>query len=97
MTKHTPAPWKVVGVPVTDKNGKRHPDSMRKVVTSSGGSVMCNGSNKFANAHLIAAAPELLEALNRARYELVTEKFYPETAPVIQVIDAAIAKARGEA
>lgn len=60
-----------------------------------------------ANAHLIAAAPELYEALSAARQQLITlggevveegGKIVsdPIQAAVLAVIDAALARARGE-
>lgn len=49
-----------------------------------------------ANAHLIAAAPELLEALEHAAFHL--ERLgYEEEEPGMTKIRAAIAKARGGA
>jgi hypothetical protein len=49
-----------------------------------------------ANARLIAAAPELLEALKMARLLMVEIDGYEPTGSSIRVIDSAIAKATGE-
>lgn len=87
QTQHTPAPWTITKCPCGDASCKHYNVNSW---FNQGGMV------EIADARLIAAAPELLEALGRARYELVTEKLYPDTAPVIQTIDAAIAKARGQ-
>lgn len=51
-TKHTPGPWRVT----------RHNSKLIKV--ESNNRVICDGfSNEVANASLIAASPDLLEAL----------------------------------
>lgn len=47
-----------------------------------------------ANARLIAAAPELLEALEYVRTML--NETHPENRDLIKTLDAALAKARGE-
>jgi hypothetical protein len=52
-TQHTPGPWELRGPRlVTDKNG---------VIIAE--NISSNEGTSEANAHLIAAAPELLEAL----------------------------------
>jgi hypothetical protein len=65
-----------------------------------------NGTDPWAaNAHLIAAAPSLYEALKAARFYVnecrfsgaLTEKGHSECAEVLANLDAALAKARGEA
>lgn len=50
--------------------------------------------NKKANAHLIAAAPELYESLEDV-LGLITPEF--EQSPMVSFAKAALAKARGEA
>lgn len=56
------------------------------------------GPVAMANAHLIAAAPELLEALQLAEKAMVDGRniTYPEWYGVINMARAAIAKALGE-
>jgi len=94
-TKHTPGPWEVV-----------------KIKTSTGNYVYRKGSSvdhvatcgNPANAHLIAAAPELLEALKEAQKALLICKpimaHYAEPqaayAKVAQKIEQVIAKAEGK-
>lgn len=86
---HTPGPWTAEaereGGPVTYVHAKAH------------GIADCNAGypNDEANARLIAAAPELYEALRALRSALssgveVTQKVIPQ-------VDAALAKARGDA
>lgn len=67
-TKHTPAPWTVTGNEIRVLNGV--PMLLATVNNSEGAKI--NGYNAEANAKLIAAAPELLEALKLA-YDLLEE------------------------
>ena len=84
MTKHTPGPW------VKDMNEVYGPENL-PVADCNGRTVQeCN-----ANARLIAASPDLLEALEG----LVLEKDYPGMSEperqLHQAARAAIAKATG--
>ena len=88
-TKHTPGPWAAALTPA----GKS------KVVDANGFSVaLCQHgaySQQTYDAHLIAAAPDMLEALEAALAYLVmagTDHAEPTRAS----IRAAIKKARGE-
>jgi hypothetical protein len=91
-TKHTPGPWKVVPHGVEPEN----PDGCEFDVT-----VDTRSPVGMANARLIAAAPELLEALEAAVFALepngtpVTEaeKYRAKAATAAR---AALAKAKGE-
>lgn len=97
--RHTPGPWIAVGWQVE--------------ILSAGAPDICNTNpetfgqhgrsyeERCANANLIAAAPELLEALKDARRKLAwfTDS-YPQDIVVsesefFEPIDAAIAKAEG--
>lgn len=81
MNKHTPAPWHVAnGVQIRSER-----DQIAKVW------MMRHGEGK-ANAHLIAAAPDLLAALEVAADALEMAEFFEKAAQA----RAAIAKARGE-
>jgi len=112
MSKHTAGPWKA-SVAFFGPSGNGVP----KVSHGDTSSVMCflnlsgaYGGNKGieranADARLIAAAPELLEALEDvlsayrdARTALANHKFIGghEETPIMQRARAAIAKARGQ-
>jgi hypothetical protein len=90
MNKHTPGPWEPVlqmdaypGIPIS--------------IRSSHGNVLVAATQHEGDAFLIAAAPELLDALRLARQELAglprSLGYYFTHIPKI---DAAIAKASGE-
>lgn len=84
--KHTAEPWTTNGSIVRTVDGNNMTD--RKIATVHGG---FGEAEKIANARLIAAAPELLEAL-----KIVRKKSYLPTH-CAAIIDAAIAKAEGGA
>lgn len=79
-TKHTPGPWSwEEGQPqiVAEWNGKSH--VIASVAESRLGwheDRVCEGREKGANARLIAAAPELLDAVGFARAALEALKGY---------------------
>lgn len=56
------------------------------------------GDTRNANAHLIAASPDLYEALETVRFQCVRELEHGAVhiEEAIRVIDAALKKARGE-
>lgn len=65
MSEYTKGPWHVGGqhkCTVYDKYGQRVADAFEGVMTTQRTDAGCR-----ANAHLIAAAPELLEALHEGR------------------------------
>jgi hypothetical protein len=88
MSKHTPGPWQV------EKESGSHSITNR----SFEGDEWCiaevykETDMAMANANLIAAAPDLLEALIDVRRALEMANFTGELA----VVDAAIARAKGE-
>ena len=90
MSKHTKGPWGVG----TESNGvsPRHV----QILNDDGYIATVNYTNSInetnANARLIAAAPELLEALIDCRRTLEIANFTQE----LVVVSAAIAKAKGE-
>jgi len=102
MNKHTPGPWSYRKVPRKQEweiNTKRCPNSGHESWTGMSVVFGCDDYPKMgksvgeANARLIAAAPELLEALEEAVCALeVCGKDYRAT----EIARAAIAKATGE-
>jgi hypothetical protein len=92
--KYTPGPWKFL-----DAFGRVETDS--EIVAYIAGGVRPTRDIAIANGNLIAAAPELLEALATARFAIqvaldggsVSEKNVRST---LDQIDAAIRKAKGE-
>lgn len=103
--EHTPGPW-TLGRTVSGKQWVYGPDGTRVGKAASGR----RESERDANAHLIAAAPELLEALRTAKRVLfeawsasqaATTQGLPPSAFVLDrgawdAIEAAIAKAEGD-
>jgi len=89
---HTPGPWRVIA--------QRHTEDIW--TDESHGSVKvaeCAGMDKSANARLMAAAPDLLEALREL--ELRTSQFIDGTlvtfpAALLPQVRATIAHATGE-
>ena len=100
MSKHTPGPWKLIG----------QTDSGVSWVCPADSEELCDGfatvwSNGKANARLIASAPDLLEALQRAVACGIVPTTsvldggaasYSEQVRTADAIRAAIAKATGE-
>lgn len=96
--KHTPGPWRIVGV-----DGAIYADNGIDVGLVHGVNREADESEDHemhANACLIAAAPELLEACEQAEYWLQCEA--ESAAPgeivptdILRVLRAAIAKAEG--
>ena len=90
MSKHNSGPWKITH---TALNGYRVSDS-----TGWGVAVVLKDANDKANAHLIAAAPRMLEALELAD-ELIDQLIIDNTdnyAEERAKIRATIAAAKGE-
>ena len=84
-TTHTPGPWQfqiVAGVPTVHK-------ALEPIATTFGNSVV-----REANAHLIAAAPDLLAAL-KDLLSLAEEYLRPPFPWSADAARAAIAKAEG--
>jgi hypothetical protein len=88
MSKHTPGPWQVY---------------RRSIVTASDKSIVAeivvNGdqSETKSNAYLIAAAPNMLEALKQAKTAMLKTGPRPNTDDeIMHLLDAAIAKAEGK-
>lgn len=90
MSKHTPGPW-IIGF--DDGSGESYITANQVVVVRGGedGWGVMNGVENPADARLIAAAPDLLEALER----IVACDPYKQSSAAI-IAREAIAKARGE-
>jgi len=90
MSNHTPGPWTVIEK-IRPLNGEKY-----YCVVSDSGLVLDNISAE-ANAHLIAAAPEMLEALK----SISNTTYYDEygvcvsTMDIPKLVEALITKAEG--
>lgn len=101
-TKHTPGPWKMVRPDITGatvESAAAHGVTIAWCGTNGaygvGGSHTIGKAEATANAHLIAAAPELLEALTRLR-DCYSVSHSPATRQSCwEQAHAAIAKATG--
>lgn len=93
-TKHTPGPWKTTGI-IEDDNDNM---GMERLVDSNH-NLICY--SEVENAALIAAAPEMLEALENAMLVLVSVSDLETgtSGPIYKAmrqIELAIEKAKGE-
>lgn len=95
MSKHTPAPWSIDKTTLTAINSGEKHVAMVNFYNSPNGANSVVGEEHEANTHLIAAAPDLMEALKL----LYAHLFGPTTSMPRHEIDdlcvAAIAKAEG--
>lgn len=93
--KHTPGPWRTTpnGVVTSDSCQISHVGE-----TSRPADMVCNFERWDADARLIAAAPDMLHALNLAlEYWQDRQQRYKNRSPAwVQEARAAIAKALGE-
>ena len=84
---HTPGPWSSFGIYVTTEAG----DTLARAEYSH-----CSLPEARANARVMAAAPDLLEALKALRDGAYGNPSMPEeNARIDAMADAAIAKAEG--
>lgn len=92
--KHTPGPWFITGS-MTKYVEARIPGRMIQEVAACGPTAADDGygEQQMANAHLIAAAPDLLEALD-LMVSTHEEGGWPTAT--ITIARAAIRKAKGE-
>lgn len=94
MNKHTPGPWEVFGDwGIKDQKGRIIASFEPLKSDDQNG----NSNESFANASLIASAPNLLEALEKMidwydKHQLRNEPAFP----FYSISRTAIAKARGE-
>lgn len=88
MSKHTPGPWKADGDRIfSDRQRTEYKSSTTIAVTWD------YTAESLANAHLIAAAPEMLEALERISAAFIDSK---ELKAAYDHANAVIKKAKGE-
>ena len=107
---HTPGPWVVAGDSIHDRETKYESDGARtgdtacRIATTE---IMARQGEQEANARLIAAAPDMLEALGIVLslmdessgvvgYHLNGEVATWEELGIREEVEAAIRKARGE-
>lgn len=92
--KHTPGPWRACGDSV--KAGSRF--NVCPCVTAGGSAkgMIDEREVTYANARLIAAAPDLLAALRAAKVRLQFAERHIDCADELATASAAIAKATGE-
>ena len=88
MSKHTKGPWKAVRTVAPKGWVIGREDGLYDIAIVRDGSAL---EDNQANARLIAAAPDLLEALEDVRHNVDSDE--PE---MWHRVNAAIAKARGE-
>jgi len=89
MSKHTAGPWKL-----RESRTVLHRAVCFDVYKASG-KYVAEVSSK-ANANLIAAAPDMFEALSELRKQIALEPMVGDWAGKLLIIEAALAKARGE-
>jgi hypothetical protein len=93
-TKHTQGPWH------TGKNGQPLDEFGNAILPARADLSYKNGVAREANARLIAAAPDLLEALEEIAAQIETIYVNNPTRELFDVLEqarVAINKARGEA
>ena len=90
MSKHTPGPWRYMA------GTHSHYDSEGKAIARVYGPRGIDCSRRDANARLIAAAPDLLEALKGMLSRTDGQAIYNFMEPQREAARAAIAKATGE-
>jgi len=96
MSKHTPGPWVIrtaatyrSQVEAIDPKGRA--DVVARITTPRKGAEASD-----ANAHLIAAAPDMLEALEAAIAWNDSVGHFPIASDIITAMESAIKKARGQ-
>ena len=89
-TQYTPGPWHAGGITVYGGSGAR----LTVADTTCSGSM--TRAEDEANAQLIAAAPDLLAALNDLTNAVTAGQHHIDTDPRITAARAAINKAKGE-
>ena len=95
MSGHTPGPWRVEEIELFETGSGVQ-------VVAADGTVIADNQTYYpqsldpANAHLIAAAPELLEALKAMSHVEARDPGHVESIRAFSLARAAIAKAEGK-
>ncbi|NIH74463.1 hypothetical protein FHV99_001670 [Ochrobactrum sp. P20RRXII] len=98
-TKFTPGPWEAGRADVAsivDGVDSKWIYGGGEYCAIASGRVTGSWETVMANAHLIAAAPELYEALEASNEKIRTLLFDGDDHPLVSANKAALAKARGE-
>lgn len=95
MSKHTKGPWIVYAKPDVDCDGFDGAGTDTAYFLAVPGGYQ-DGAEQDANARLIAAAPELLDALKVAVRRLEEIQYQIASPKQIEFLNAAIAKAEGK-
>lgn len=100
MAMHTPGPWKTIAVPKL--SGRMHSGTMivdekNRVIVDE---IYLGSEEENANSRLIAAAPELFDAVEKAigftELNIVDSTFIVQSSKVKNILMNAILKAKGE-
>ena len=89
--KHTPGPWEAVGSRICTVGSDRERVTLAKTEPSG---AFTMSTKQTANAHLIAAAPAMYEALRDCVGRL--EAYYGDTYPAVIRGKQALAQAEGK-
>lgn len=102
MSKYTPGPWTVASNYPNAKTAICHSSPLQKLASAhsdvqitGAGTQVISPEEAEANAYLIAAAPELLDACKAAEAELEQWTMAAGVDAILEVVRAAIAKAEG--
>ena len=112
MSKHTPGPWALLNgydifseLGADSGDGYKAPENdgwmiatveLGSVINDDGETIEIGHGVARANAHLIAAAPELFEALDKLANGYSGCRWDTGLVPRIEMAKKALAKARGE-
>jgi len=96
--KHTPGPWSVGNEPVDNEALYIYDNKEHLIASADTDSLAQYREEALANARLIAAAPDMLEALQRVAAWIGCNVFPPELHHIdeLRLLHAAIAKAQGK-
>ena len=93
QTKFTPGPWRIGTPPPNGEQTIGTVAGLMVAVATTGHNV---AEETKANAHLIAASPDLYEALDALKAELFLHAEGNYFRPLLDKAEIALAKARGE-